>query len=223
MHNHDREKTQDFHGRFVDEVVQKQKLEEHQKLRSVVICEDEELENVFQFKYLGSIFPANADQALDVKRRIAMAMTRCGRLSNIFGSKAISLRLKLRLYEAAVCSILTYGCETWNLCPKTIQKINGANSSMLARITNKPIRQEARALTTSLNLVRKLRVRRLKWLGHILRAGTQTLMYSALQEQFEMGQQGNLLMDAPSHTSIEDLIPLAMDRAHWRTLSAGIY
>ena len=81
--------------------------------------EEEVLENVFQFKYLvpwldlpTRVFPTNADQEQDVKRKIAMAMTRCERLNNIFGSKNISLRLKLRLYEAAVCSILTYGCET---------------------------------------------------------------------------------------------------------------
>ena len=146
-----------------------------------------------------------------------MTMTRCGRLINIFSSKCISLRLKLRLYEAAVCSILTYGCETWTLCPKMIQRLNGVNSTILARITNKPIQQEARALTTSLNLVRKIRVRRLKWLGHILRAGPQSLMFCALKAQSEMGHQGNLLMDAPTHTSIEDLVPLAMDRGSWRS------
>ena len=221
-HRPNMEKPQDFKGRLADKAVQKLKLEEQQKTRPTVKCENKELENVFQFKYLGSIFSANAEQEYDLKRRIAMAMTRCGRLSNIFDSKNISLRSKLRLYQAAVCSILTYGCETWDLCPKTIRRLNGANSTMLARITDKSIQQEARATTTSLNLVQKIRIRRLKWLGHILRAGPQSLMFCALRAQFEMGKQGNLLMDAPAHTSVEDLVPLAMDRATWRQLAAGI-
>ena len=132
--------------------VQKLKLEEQQKLRPTIKCEEEEQENVYQFKYLRSMFSADAEQEHDLKRRIAMAMSRCSRLSSIFDSKYISLHLKLRLYQVAVCSILTYGCETWDLCPKTIRRLNGVNSSMLARITNKSIQQESRATTTSLNL-----------------------------------------------------------------------
>ena len=70
-----------------------------------------------------------------------MAMARCGRLRAIFDSKVITLKLKLRLYEAAVCSLMTYGCETWNIDEKTRKRINGANSIMLTRITgNSPSR-----------------------------------------------------------------------------------
>ena len=132
--------------------VQKLKLEEQQKLRPTIKCEEEEQENVYQFKYLRSMFSADAEQEHDLKRRITLSMSRCGRLNNIFDSKYISLHLKVRLYQAVVCSLLTYGCETWDLCAKTIRRLNGANSSMLARITGKSIQQEARATTTSLNL-----------------------------------------------------------------------
>ena len=48
-----------------------------------------------------------------------------------------------------------------------------------------------------LNLIRKLRIRRLKWMGHILRAGPGILMFCVIRAQIEMGQQGNLLMDTP--------------------------
>ena len=51
----------------------------------------------------------------------------------------LSVGLKLHLYKAAVCSILTYGCETWRLTPSVMRRINGANSKMLARFTGKTI------------------------------------------------------------------------------------
>ena len=124
-------------------------------------------------------------------------MTRCGQLSNILNSDKISLDLKLRLYEASVLSLLTFGCETWTLSPQVLRMLNGANSRMLARFTGQSIPKEARPQTTSLNIIRKIRQRRLRWVGHILRAGSHRLAYKALQVQQQLAKQGHLLMDAP--------------------------
>ena len=126
--------------------------------------------------------------------------------------------MKLRLYEAAVCSVLAYGCETWDLDAVTTRRINGANSMMLARITGRSIPTEARPLTTSYNLVKKIRERRLRWLGHIIRAGPESIMYQPLITQHSMGRTGNLLMDVPPHNSIDDLRAIANDRKEWRAL-----
>ena len=79
--------------------------------------------------------------------------TRCDKLRNILDSEEIYLPLKIKLYETAVCSLLTYGCETWNFDKDTIRTLNGANSIMLARFTRKSIPQEARPATTSFNLI----------------------------------------------------------------------
>ena len=128
-----------------------------------------------------------------------MAKTRCGQLRHIFASPFISLRLKLRLYDAAVYSIFTYGCETWDLSVEVMRTINGANSVMLSHITGKSAREEARPQTTSMNLVRKMRFRRFRWLGHILRSPAHRLIHVALAVQLEMGFPGNLFLDAPTY------------------------
>ena len=219
---HKEEKPQNFSGRLVDSAVQVGKMTQQQKSRPVVHCGDQPLENVFKFKYLGSIQAADSLQKYDVDARIAMAFSRCGDLRHMFDSPKLSLNLKLRLYEASVCSLLTYGCETWDLNETTCKRINGANSVMLARITGASIPSEARAGTTHLNLVRKIRIRRHKWLGHILRAGEDSLMFHALKVQADLNLQGNLLMDAPCFNRVEDLIPFAMDRASWRSLAHDI-
>ena len=199
---------------LVDKAVHVSKLEGLQKGRPVVHCGEQELENVFRFLYLGTVFAANGLQCYDVGARVTMAMSRCGKLRHMFDSPHISQKVKLRLYEAAVCSLFTYGCETWNLDVNTMRKINGANSAsaMLARITGRSIATEARPVTTSFNLVKKIRERRLRWLGHIIRAGPGSTMYQALVIQHSMGHSGNLLMDAPPHTSIDDLRHIANDR-----------
>ena len=133
------------------------------------------------------------------------------------------MEIKLRLYKTAVYSILTYSCETWRLTPPVMRQINGVNSRMLARFTGKSIPQEVRPATTTFNLVNHIRVRRLKWLGHILRAGPDRLTYQAIEEQRRLALPGNLLMDAPHHTSLSELAIKAKDRAAWRALAANIH
>ena len=93
---------------------------------------------------------------------------------------------------------------------------------MLAHITGKSIPQEARPTTTSLDLIRRIRMRRHRWVGHILRLGPNSIVYQALKIQAKMQKEGNLLMDSPPHTNIEDLARQAMDRARWRELTHEI-
>ena len=166
---HKPQKEQCFKGRVADREAQVQKLRDQQKDRPTVLCEGEPLDNVYNFKYLGSLFNVNADQVMDVKARIARAMIRCGQLRNILDSDKIGLKLKLRLYEASVCSLLTFDCETWTLNQQILGLLNGANSRMLARFTGKSIPAEDRPTSCSLNLIHKIRQHRLRWVGHILR------------------------------------------------------
>ena len=91
----------------------------------------------------------------------------------------------------------------------TMRKLNGAHSAMLAGITGRSIATDARPLTTSFNLVKKIRERRLRWLGRIVRAGPGSIMYQTLVVQRTMGHTGNLLMNAPPHNSIDDLRSIA--------------
>ena len=93
--------------------------------------------------------------------------------------------------------------------------LNGINSKMLSCFTGRPIQEEARPLTSSINLVRKLRVRRHKWLGHILRGDPSRLIAQAVRTQRAMQLKGGLLMDAPQHANLRELTNLAADRATW--------
>ena len=47
--------------------------------------------------------------------------------------------------------------------------LNGANVKMLSRITGKTCHEEATEGTRSFDLVSRIRARRIKWVGHILR------------------------------------------------------
>ena len=154
-------------------------------------------------------------QNKDIKARIAMVMRRCGQLSHIFNSPNIGSRIKIHLYVVTVCSLLSYGCETWDLTPKVRSLINGANSRMLARITGNEVRVEARAATTSHDIVAHMRRMRMRWLGRILRGNQDNLTFKAIMAQIHMGGLGNLLMDAPPFVDLQDLVVKATDKALW--------
>ena len=158
-------------------------------------CEGKTLRNTFFFKYLGSIFAADGTQSADIDRRIGIASTRAGQLRHIFGSKHITMEVKLRLYGAAVCSLFSYGCEAWFLTDRALRKINGANSRLLARFTGRTIHEEARR--PSFDMLLKMRQRRLSWLGHILRLGSERLVQTAVKVERQQGIDGSIWMDAP--------------------------
>ena len=80
---------------------------------------------------------------------------------------------------------------------------------------------EARPLTTSLDLTKEIRHRRLCWLGHILRMGPERLVRAAVEEQFAMGGGGNMFMDAPVDLGIAGMTALALadEKRAWRELT----
>ena len=143
-------------------------------------------------------------------------------MRNVFDAKGIPKKLKLRLYQAAICSILTYGCETWRVTPPVMRQLNGANSKILAHITGKTIPQEARPSSWSFNLVRSIRKRRMRWIGDILRAGPERITYQAVEEKRRFGLPGNILMDAPPHTTLEELSVKVRDLSLWKGLVESI-
>lgn len=83
-------------------------MREEQEQRSKIMCDDTPLDNVAIFKYLGTLFAVDGQQIFDINARIDQAFSRCGELHSVLSSKSLSIKLKLRLYETSICSILTY-------------------------------------------------------------------------------------------------------------------
>ena len=162
-------KDQCFNGRLADKAVRERKMEEQQALLPTILCEDDALENVFKFVYHDTVFAADGQQNYDSRVRVGKVTSRCGRLGHLFDSHNLGSWLKIRFNFAAAVSLLTYECESWNLTKDTMGKLNGCNSQMLAQITGRSVRGEAKSSTSSFDIVKNIRVRRLRWLGQILR------------------------------------------------------
>ena len=183
---------------------------------------DKEAENCWHFPYLGAIFESGGGQIADVHRRIMLATVRFGQMRHVWKAKALHLRLRMRLYIASVCSILTYGSEDWCLDSDICRMINGANSRMVSVITGRTPHEEAKEGSKSFDLLRAIRARRLTWLGHILRMDDDRLLAKAVRHKYDTRSEGDILSDAPKTESWAELKAWAQDKKKWRMRVYGV-
>ena len=78
----------------------------------VINLDGEIVEAVNHFRYLGSEVMSSGRLDEELRTRIGRASATFGQLFKIWRSK-ISLKTKLRIYNAVVISTLLYGSETW--------------------------------------------------------------------------------------------------------------
>ena len=78
----------------------------------------------------------------DIDTRLTKAWTANDRLSIIWKSDLID-KMKRSFFQAAVVSILLYGCTTWTLTKRLEKKLDGNYTRMLRAILNKSWRQHS--------------------------------------------------------------------------------
>ena len=87
------------------------------------MLEGETLEEVKDFRYLGSIVDTHGGTEADVKKRISKARVAFHLLRNVWKSKIIGETTKIRLFNTNVKSVLLYGAETWRINKTTLIRI----------------------------------------------------------------------------------------------------
>ena len=95
------------------------------------------LKLVDKFTYLGS---SVASTEKDIDMRLMKAWTAINRLSIIWKSD-LNDKMKRSFFQAAIASILLYGCTTWTLTKRLEKKLDGNYTRMLRAILNKSWRQ----------------------------------------------------------------------------------
>ena len=95
------------------------------------------LKLVDKFTYLGSSVSSTEK---DIDTRLTKAWTAIDRLLIIWKSD-LTDKMKRSFFQAAIVSILLYGCTTWTLTKRLKKKLNGNYTRMLRVILNKSWRQ----------------------------------------------------------------------------------
>ena len=84
----------------------------------------QQIEEVSQFEYLGSMINNIGDSTVEIKRRLAIARSTVRSIPNIWKSRGISISLKVRLLNAVAFSIATYGCESWAMTKNDRKRVD---------------------------------------------------------------------------------------------------
>lgn len=136
--------------------------------------QQQQLEDVTQFIYLGSLIKYGGDSEADVICRIGKASAVFYCLRPIWTSSTISLTIKLHLYTTIVLPTVTYGSETWKITVAVTRKVDVFHQRCLRRIlgisyldhiTNVEVLRWSKMCRLSFIIAK----RRLRLAGHVLR------------------------------------------------------
>ena len=81
--------------------------------------ENQLVESVTKFTYLGSDVVSGSSSTPEVHRRIGLANSILGQLDGVWRNGRLRLNTKPRLYTSLVQSFLLHGSETWTLTKPT--------------------------------------------------------------------------------------------------------
>ena len=161
----------------------------------------------------------------DIETRLTKAWTAINKLSTIWKSD-LTDKMKRSFFQAAVTSILLYGCTTWTLTKRLEKKLDGNYTRMLRAILNKSWQQHPtrHQLYGHLPPITKtIQVRRTRHAGHCWRSRDELIRDVLLW----IPTHGRAKAGRPARTYIQQLcedtgccpedLPRAMnDREEWR-------
>lgn len=139
---------------------------------------DNTFERVNNFTYLGSEVNRENEIGQEVRRRITQGNKCFYSLQKCFRSKQLRTALKCSLYKTLVRPVVMYGSEAWCMTQKDEQNLRVFERRILRSIFGalyengswrRRYNHELDQLLGGPDIVRTIKVNRLRWLGHVHR------------------------------------------------------
>jgi hypothetical protein len=144
-------------------------------------------------------------------------------------SRLILKNLKIKIYKTVILPVVLHGCKTWSLTLGEEHRLRVFENRVLRKIfgskreVDGPWRKlnndEIHSLYSSLNIVRVIKSRRMKWAGHVACMGEGRGVYRVLVGRPE----GKRPLRKPRHRLEDnikmDLREIGIDRVNWIQLA----
>ena len=101
---------------------------------SNVIIEDESIQEVEKFVYLGCEVRKDGDIRKEVGITIDKAGAAFKNMERVWNKNGVCLRTKLKLFNSIVLSVLLYGCESWKGLKEVDERVRRFESGGLRKI-----------------------------------------------------------------------------------------
>ena len=146
------------------------------------------IEQVSEFKYLGSTMEETGGWSLEIRSRIAKGWNKWRECSGILCDKRMPVKLKLRIYTACIRPVLLYGIETLALRRAEEAKLHSTEMRMLRWIHgislfDHQMNEDIRRRSGVCSIVTKARESRLRWFGHVCRREEENHVKKAMMEK----------------------------------------
>ena len=196
------------------------------------------IEQVSDFKYLGTVISGDGTIDKELSTRIQKASGAFNLLGSIWHNRNIKTSTKIRIYKAAVLTILLYGSEVWNTTQTQMKRFQVFHHRCLRRIlkikwyyhvSNKEVLRRA-----NINPIEVfIRASRLRWFGHVVRMSEERIPRYLLKWIPKHGKRSRgrprknwltcVLEDASIFTGVNNITldraeQLASDRVQWKSL-----
>jgi len=200
-------------------------------------------ERVDEFKYFGSTLTNQNSIQEEIKSRLKSGNACYHSVQNLLSSSLLFKNLKIKIYRTIILPVVLYGCETWSLTLREERRLRVFENRVLRRIFG-PNRDEVKGewrklhneelnnLYSSPNIVRMIKSRRMRWVGHVARMGEGRGVYRVLVGKPEgrrpLGRprrrwEDNIRMDLREvGCGCVDWMELAKDWGMWRALVSAV-
>ena len=186
------------------------------------------LKLVDKFTYLGSSVSSTEK---DIDMRLTKAWTDIDRLTIIWKSD-LTNKMKRSFFQAAVVSILLYGCTTWTLNKRLEKKLDGNYTRMLRAILNKSWQQHPTRPQLYGHLphfMKTIKLRRTRHAGHSWRSKvdliSDVLLWTLTYGRTKAGRPARPYIQQlceDTGCGPEDLPEAMNDREKWREMVRDI-
>jgi hypothetical protein len=189
---------------------------------------DKRFEVVSEFVYLGSIISNNFDTSIEIKRRILAAQRAYFGVRHLLTSKRIARHAKLVMYKTLIRPVALYGSESWNMTMSDENAI-GVFERKILRVIFGPKREgdlfrsrsnaELYQLFNEADIVKRVRVNRLRWAGHVVRRPAEAPLNKVFKSDFVDGKRSR---GRPKNSWREavDRDSIALGIGNWQTVAS---
>ena len=143
-------------------------------------------EVVDSFKYLGVIINNKNMRSMEISQRIHAGHRAYYKYRHIMQHKRISRSTKMRVYKTAIRPTVTYAAETMNITKSDEEKIKIFERQMIRKIYGPKVvsddhvqilmNHEIDKILDGDDIVKNMKVQRLRWYGHIMRMNKNRLV-----------------------------------------------
>ena len=150
-----------------------------------------------QLKYLGTTLTNQNSIQEEIKGRLKSWNAYYYSVQNLLSSNLLWKNIKIKIYRTVILPVVLYGRETWSLTLREECRLRVLENRVLRRIFRpkwdevtrkwrKLHNEELNDLYSSPNIIRTIKSRRMRWMGHVARMGEKIVACRVLVKNLRM-------------------------------------